>query len=140
MSYCGHTRVEGHDTYHGLHAEHVTVVTLAAVVLGDVCEVRQVVGVLARTVDVAYVVLAHQLLRTEPSEPSETAIRGWLHDTDSFCQKCNPVFFSMPANDPFVVTAPLLPLSDCYNDPVVVSIPFLNDFNTVTIPLLSLVH
>lgn len=44
----------------------MAVVTLAGVVLGDVCEVRQVIGVLARTVDVAYLVFTHQLLRTEP--------------------------------------------------------------------------
>jgi hypothetical protein len=47
-----------------VHAEHVAVVTLASVVLGDVCEVREVIGVLARTVDVSYLVLADQLLRT----------------------------------------------------------------------------
>lgn len=134
--------MEGHDTYHGLHAEHVTVVTLAAMVLGDVREVRQVVGVLARTVDVAYVVLAHQLLRTEPSEAGETAIRGWLHDTESFGPKCNLVFLSMPANDPFVVTAPLLTLSDCYNDCccldlVLTWLHYCHNPIVVTIPLLA---
>lgn len=44
------------------------------------------------------------------------------------------------ANDPFVVTAPLLLLSDCYNDLLLSRIPLLYDFITVTIPLLQLAH
>jgi hypothetical protein len=51
-------------TYHGLHAEHVAVVTLTGVVLGDVRKVGQVVSILARTVDVANLVPTHQFLRS----------------------------------------------------------------------------
>jgi hypothetical protein len=51
-------------TYHGLHAEDVAVVTLAAVVLRDVREVREVIGVLARAVDVADLVFADKFLGT----------------------------------------------------------------------------
>lgn len=51
-------------TYHGLNAEHVAVVTLTGVVLGDVCEVSEVVSVLAGTVDVTNLVFTNQFLRT----------------------------------------------------------------------------
>lgn len=52
------------ETYHGLDTEDVAVVTLAGVVLGDVGEVCEVLRVLTRAVDVAYLVLTDQLLRT----------------------------------------------------------------------------
>lgn len=55
--------------YHGFDAEHVAVMVLGAVVLGDVGEMRQVIGVLAGAVDVPDLVLANQFL-------SRTQIRG----------------------------------------------------------------
>jgi len=49
-------------TYHGFDAEHVAVMVLGGVVLGDVGEMRQVIGVLAGAVDVPDLVLANQFL------------------------------------------------------------------------------
>lgn len=74
----------------------MAIVTLAGVVLGDVGEVREVIGVLASTMDVAYLVLTDQLLRTVRtglnSHQKETfgygrwlpdVSGGWFHDPDT---------------------------------------------------------
>lgn len=49
-------------TYHSFDAEHVAVMVLGGVVLGDVGKMRQVIGVLAGAVDVPDLVLANQFL------------------------------------------------------------------------------
>lgn len=50
-------------SYHGSDSKHVTIVTFAGVVFSYVREVRQVIGVLTRAVDVADLMFAHQFLR-----------------------------------------------------------------------------
>jgi hypothetical protein len=84
-------------TYHSLHAEDVAVVTLAGVVLGDVCEVSEVIGVLTCAVDVPYLVLTYQFLGTTTAGLSSdrniwlwpllsiegcTGDFGWVRDTE----------------------------------------------------------
>lgn len=49
-------------TYHSSNSEHMAVVTPGGVVLGNVGEVCEIVGVLTRTVDISYFMLANQLL------------------------------------------------------------------------------
>lgn len=63
-------------TDHGADAEDVTVVTPAAVVLGDIGEVREVIGILTSAVDVSDLVFADQLLDKEgpPFIPDHTLI------------------------------------------------------------------
>lgn len=59
--HCGPVN-KGKGAYHSSHPEDVAVVTLGSVVFGDVREMREIVSVLARAVDVADLVFADQLL------------------------------------------------------------------------------
>lgn len=49
-------------THHGSNSEDVTVMTSGGVVFGNIGEVRQIVGILARAVDVPDLVFADQIL------------------------------------------------------------------------------
>jgi len=71
-------------TYHSGYAKHVTVMILRNVILGDVGEMGQIIGILASAVNIADLVFANGLLFLQRNPIKTTSLFSHLIDCDLF--------------------------------------------------------